>query len=185
MSLPKIRFLVLAVSVGLLFIATAFADVPFDRFHSSAPLDGEVFVLVNTCSGRCLAIQNGLKCRGANVVQGALPASAGAGERWKIVKTDNYFKLINENSGLVLAVPEASRLQGQQIVQWDDSGTEDQQWEFVKIGHHYSVKSRVSGLVLGVSESRKDDAAPVVQWQLAEIPDQVWLIQWVPGLGKR
>jgi hypothetical protein len=180
-----VRYTVVAIGVGLVCVASGFANVPFDRFHSSEPLDGEVFVLVNTNSGRCLAIQNDLKVRGANIVQGVVAAKAGVGERWKMVKTGDYFKLVNELSGLVLAVPQSSQRQGQQIIQWEDLGAADQQWEFVRIGRHYSLKSRVSGLVLGVSESRTEADAPVVQWQLAEIPDQVWLVQWVPGLGEK
>jgi hypothetical protein len=180
-----IRLMVVTLSAGLLLVAPALAEIPFGRFSSAAPLDGEVFVLVSTNSGRCLAIESGFKHRGAGVVQGELPVSAGAVERWKIVKNGNFFKLINENSGLVLAVPQASRRKGQQIVQWEDKGTEEQQWEFVKVGNHYSVKSRISGMVLGVSESRKDADAPVLQWEFTEIPDQVWFIQWVPGLGEK
>ncbi len=177
--------MVVAFSISALFVATTAADVPFERFKSSAPVDGEVFILVSTNSGRCLTLEGGSKRRGASVVQGESPARAGNPERWKVVACGKFYKLINENSGQVLAVPEASGRQGEQIIQWDDKGTEDQQWTFVKVGNHYSIKSRASGLVLGVSEARKDAEAPVVQWELAEIPDQIWFIQWVPGLGEK
>ena len=184
MMLTLTRSAVFSLTV-IFTLGVCFADVPFDRFTSAAPLDGEVFQLVNTNSGRCLAVQDGLKVAGANIVQGALPANSAPVEKWRAVRSGDYFKLVNENSGLVLAVPESSQRRGTQIIQWVDLGSADQQWEFVKIGNHYSLKSRASGLVLGVSESRREDQAPVIQWNLAEIPDQVWFVQWVPGLGKK
>jgi hypothetical protein len=177
-----------------LFLAAVFlagfalnADSPFDKFNSSVPLDGEVFILVNVNSGRCLSVSDASEYRGANVVQGPMAADAGSAERWRVSRCgDHYYKLVNEKSGKVVAVPEASRESGTQIIQWDDAGIEDQQWKFVKAGNHYALKSRVSGLVLDVLDGSTESGASVIQWpwKTAENANQVWFVQWVPGLGK-
>jgi len=177
--------IVAVVSCTIFIFVTAIpADIHFERFVSSAPRDGEVFVLVNTNSGRCLALQDGARHPGAEIVQGKILKHAGPKEHWKFVKNGDSFKLLNTSTKRALAVPQSSTNEGTKIIQWDDLDSRDQQWEFVKVGHHFSVKSRVSGLVLGVSESRTENGAPVIQWRFAEIPDQVWFLRSVSDLDE-
>jgi hypothetical protein len=143
---------------------------------------------VNINSGRCLSVSDRSTDSGANVVQGEFAASAGPAERWRLLRSgDHYYKLVNENSGKVLAVPEASKESRTQIIQWDDVGIEDQQWKFVKAGNHFMVKSRVSGLVLDVLDGAADKGVSVIQWpsRTTENANQIWFVQWVPGLGKK
>jgi hypothetical protein len=44
-----------------------------------------------------------------------------------------YYKLVNHNSGLVLGVSGGSLANGAQLVQWTDTGTNDQQWQLVTV----------------------------------------------------
>jgi hypothetical protein len=160
------------------------ADTSFDKFNSSAPLDGEVFILVNLNSGRCLSVSE----ESANIIQGAMAADAGPAERWRVIRVgDHHYKLLNQRSRKVLAVPASSRESGIQIVQWDDVGLEDQQWKFVRAGNHYALKSRVSGLMLDVLDGSTEGGASVIQWpwKTTENSNQIWFGQWVPGLGSR
>ena len=55
-------------------------EIPFHKFKSNAPLDGEVFLLVNTNSGRCLTEQDGA------IVQGVFASAATSQERWQLVR---------------------------------------------------------------------------------------------------
>jgi hypothetical protein len=177
--LPAIFFTVFALR----------ADTSFEKFNSSAPLDGEVFILVNVSSGRCLSVSRESESRGANIVQGPRAADAGRAERWRVFRAgDHYYKLVNVVSGKVLAVPESSRKSGTQIIQWDDAASVDQQWKqwkFVKIGNHYALKSHVNDLVLDVRHGSGESGAAVIQWpwKTEGNANQTWFVQWVPGLG--
>jgi hypothetical protein len=182
------RAAAIAVAVALLLASLASGDIPFDKFTSNAPEDGEVFVLVSTNSGRCLTVKDGSKDAGAHIVQGAVAAEAGSAERWKAVKAGDAYKLVNLNSGKILAVPEGAKTKGAQIIQWDDRDDGDlkeQRWEFVKMGNHYTLKSQCSGMLLAVSEGRKEDKHPVIQWEPTKGAEQLWFVQWVPGAGKK
>jgi hypothetical protein len=152
------------------------------------PRDGEVFVLVNANSERCLTVR---RWRGGGysgaIIQGPFAEAAGPSARWKVVRVGDYYKLVNQESGKVLAVPEGSQQQGKILIEWEDLGSKDdaQRWEFVKVGKHYSIKSRVSGFVVAVGASRTEENANVIQWEMAEIPDQIWRLHWIPGAGKK
>jgi hypothetical protein len=178
-----------AWSLAAVFLAVfaLHADAPFEKFNSSVPLDGEVFILVSVNSGRCLSVSDASEYSGANVVQGPTAVDAGNAERWRVSRCgDDYYKLINEKSGKVLAVPQASREFGTQIIQWDDAGIEDQRWKFVKEGNHYALQSKVSSLMLDVMDGSTESGAPVIQWpwKTTENANQIWFVQWVPGLGR-
>jgi hypothetical protein len=185
------RSAALSLATVLITVFAVRADTSFDKFSSSEPLDGEVFILVSIHSGRCLSVSGASEHRGANIVQGAMAAEAGPAERWRVSRCgDHCYKLVNENSGKVLAVPESSREIGTQIIQWDDAGVEDVQWkhwEFVKVGNHYALKSRVSGLALDVSDGSTESGASVIQWPLGKSGNfnQIWFVHWVPGLGRK
>lgn len=155
------------------------AQPAFKKVESSVPAAGEVYILVNTASGRCLSVLDG------NVVQGPFPKAAGPVEQWKAVGAAGAsFRLVNQKSGKVLAVPASSKEEGQQLIEWDDLKLKDQRWEFVKVGKHYSLKSRISGMVAAVGASSKDEHAPVIQYRMAEIPDQIWYVRPAAGKGK-
>ena len=186
--MPRTLFCLCLAAGALALLATpvAVADPPFDRFASAAPLDGEVFVLVNTNSGRCLTVKDGSKDAGADVVQGPAATEAGPAERWKAVSVGGLYKLVNVNSGKVLAVPEGSKVKGKEIIQWDDRDDGDlmeQRWQFVKSGKHYTLRSQCSGMLLAVAEGRKEDKARVIQWEPTRTAEQLWYVQWVPGAG--
>jgi hypothetical protein len=176
------------IVVVLLLGSVASGDIPFDKFASNEPLDGEVFVLVNTNSGRCLTVKDGSKDAGARIVQGVFATEAGSAEKWKAVKIGDAYKLVNLKSGKVLAVPEGSKEKGTEIIQWDerdDGDQKEQRWEFVKTGKHYTLKSQCSGLLLAVSEGGKEEKHPVIQWEPTKAAEQLWFVQWVPGAGKK
>jgi arabinan endo-1,5-alpha-L-arabinosidase len=178
----------LCLTMVLMTLFAVHADTSFDKFNSSAPLDGEVFILVSLQSGRCLSVSGASEHRGANIVLGALAANAGPSERWRLLRHgDHYYKLVNENSGKVLAVPEDSRESGTQMIQWHEADFEGRLWKFVKAGNHFTVESKVNGLVLDVLDGNTESGASVIQWprKKSENDNQVWFVQWVPGLGRK
>ena len=85
-----------------------------------------------------------------------------------------YVKVVNRHSGKVLDVPERSKDQGVQIIQWDDNGQENQRWLFYKVGDHFCIKSQESSLVLDVGEASKENGAGVIQWPFHGKENQLW-----------
>lgn len=159
---------------------SARGDIPFDKFKSNAPLDGEVFLLINTNSGRCLTEQDGA------IVQGVFAPAATSQERWKLVRIGDYYAIVNDKSGKRLTLPDASRNEGTNLIAEPPAEGEalHQLWHFDKIGNHYALRSPASGLVVAVAEGSQAEGFRVLQWTWYKGREQVWMVQWVPGAGK-
>jgi hypothetical protein len=143
--------------------------------QNGEPPDGQVVLFVNENSGRCLSIQAGSREAGADVVQGPLRGDAGAVERWRLIKSGVYFRVLNLNSGLALTILGGSR--NRIPVQSEDKNAVAQQWSFAKSGKQYGLQSRVSGLFLAVGAASKDAGARVVQWEPTQGAEQRWRIE--------
>ncbi|MDP4183304.1 MAG: RICIN domain-containing protein [Bacillota bacterium] len=85
------------------------------------------------------------------------------------------YKLVNENSGKVLAVKDGSTADGANIIQQTDSGSSSQQWYFSDTDSGYKKITNVkSGKVLDVSDQSKDDGGSVIQWISNGGANQQW-----------
>jgi Ricin-type beta-trefoil lectin domain-like/Trypsin len=75
------------------------------------------------------------------------------------------YKIVNSNSGKVLAVENASRADGAQIQQFADTGTPDHLWEVQDTDAftYTRIRNVVSGLFLGVDGMSKVDSALIKQ----------------------
>lgn len=156
-------------------------NIPFDKFRSNTPLGGEVFLLVNTNSGRCLTEKDGV------IVQGAFASSATSQERWRLVRHGDYYAIVNHKSGRLLTLPDASRNEGTSLTaaRAAEGAGLHQQWHFDKVGKHYAIRSPASGLVVAVAEGSQAEGFRVLQWTWYKGPEQIWMVQWVPGDGGR
>jgi hypothetical protein len=93
-------------------------EIRFAEVSSTAPVDGEVYLLVNTNSSRCLASADKF-----SIVQGPWAALVGPHSWptafWKTVAVnDGYFKLVNQSSGDLLSVGGGSLEEGARLVEW-------------------------------------------------------------------
>jgi hypothetical protein len=75
-----------------------------------------------------------------------------------------YVKLVQADTGKVLAVADNSDEAGARIVTAKDEGTPSQQWKLEKDGDHYKVVNRKSGKVLDVYEESTEEGGPIIQW---------------------
>ena len=96
-----------------------------------------------------------------------------------MVKAGDYVKFVNRKSGKVLDVPNLSKEEGVDMIQWEDNGGENQQWKLEKAEKADSdkikcIKSRCSGLVLDIFEASREDGARVIQWGLHGDKNQQW-----------
>ncbi|MEC5143978.1 RICIN domain-containing protein [Chitinophaga sp. 212800010-3] len=87
------------------------------------------------------------------------------------------YKLVNVNSGQVLAVPSASTTQGVTLIQWPWLGGNEQQWQIGDLGGgYYSLTNRNSGQVADVKGSSTTQGASVIQWPSTGGNNQMWQI---------
>jgi hypothetical protein len=94
-----------------------------------------------------------------------------------------FYKIKNENSGLLLAVADESDKTGAKIIQAEPrKGDEAQQWKLVKVGEHYKLVNRKSGKALEVPDASKDEGVQIQQGEdKARSKGQIWTIDKVTG----
>ena len=76
----------------------------------------------------------------------------------------DYVKLVQADTGKVLAVADASDEAGAKAVVAKDDGSKSQQWTLEKDGDHYKVVNRKSGKVLDVEMESRDEGGAIIQW---------------------
>ena len=75
-----------------------------------------------------------------------------------------YVKLVNVNTGKVLAVADNSDEAGAKAVLAKDDGGKGQQWKLEKDGDHYKVVNRKSGKVLDVEGESMEEGGGIIVW---------------------
>jgi curli biogenesis system outer membrane secretion channel CsgG len=75
-----------------------------------------------------------------------------------------YVKIVNVNTGKVLAVTDDSDDAGARAVLAKDEPNQARQWQLVKDGNQLKIVNRKTGKVLDVNEASKDEDAEVIQW---------------------
>jgi Ricin-type beta-trefoil lectin domain-like len=171
-KIHSISTTVLIVVVCLSASLPVRADIPFDKFTSNAPLDGEVFILV-TSSGRCLTEKEG------RVSQGVFASDATAQDRWKLVRVGDNYALINQKSGKLLTLSGASKTEGTDLTATPSvkKDSMSQQWVFEKVGNHYRIRAQATGMVVAVAEVSKAKGFRVLQWTWNAGSEQIWMLQ--------
>jgi len=88
---------------------------------------------------------------------------------------DGTVRIVNRNSGKVLAVHNQSTTPGAFVQQYQDNGTPDHLWRIVDAGGGWSKIQNVrSGLVMAVSGASTADNAQVTQWTDNGTADHLW-----------
>ncbi|HEU5127916.1 MAG TPA: RICIN domain-containing protein [Glycomyces sp.] len=112
----------------------------------------------------------------------AVPVAASSGLLFagsaQAVETDTWYKLISRHSGLALDILDISTAAGAELIQWNDTGTQNQQFRFIDAGGgYYRIQARHSGLVLDVWEWNPDNGATIVQFDDLGGTNQQWRVQ--------
>jgi len=95
-----------------------------------------------------------------------------------------YYTLTSRNSGKLLDVLDASKLDGAKIQQWKLNGNIAQHWKIEPVKDapgYYILTARCSDKALDVNESSKLDGAKVQQWTRHGQANQQWKIDPVQG----
>jgi hypothetical protein len=121
--------------------------------------DGQIYQIKNRRSDKVLAPD----ASGALLVQ-TTANPANSSQQWKLVKSGDYFKIMNVSSGKVLR---ASRAVGQQIAIVNDDGEQGTRggklWAFEKQQSNFTIQSRLSDLYLDVLNGETGDGVQVIQ----------------------
>jgi hypothetical protein len=103
----------------------------------------------------------------------SFPVIGAGGTSW--IGSGPWFRIQNQNSGLVIGVSGMSMSDNGQVVQFDDNGTADHLWEFVANGDGwFRVQNRNSGLVMGVAGGSTADSVNIVQYDDNDAADHLW-----------
>ena len=95
--------------------------------------------------------------------------------------TGGKYKIVNRNSGKVLAVVSDSTSNGADVIQWSDNGKTSQQWVITDEGNGYKIMNVNANKALDVSENSVKDGGDVIIWSDNGHNNQRWNIQNVGG----
>ncbi|WP_186762718.1 RICIN domain-containing protein [Lentzea tibetensis] len=97
-----------------------------------------------------------------------------------------YGHIINNNSGMCLAVPGGSTQEGLGLIQWGCGGWEDHYWQLepwdVNGVRHYQIRNARSQQCLAVPGNSQERGVQVIQWGCGQFPDHFWRV--IPAGGK-
>ncbi|MDN0196228.1 RICIN domain-containing protein [Streptomyces sp. S.PNR 29] len=75
-----------------------------------------------------------------------------------------FYKVLNKNSGKAIDVSGGSTSAGANVIQWNDTGAQNQRWRWVAVGDgSYEIVNQNSGLLLDVTDGSGADGATIVQ----------------------
>jgi parallel beta-helix repeat protein len=139
-----------------------------ESFFNSAGVSGNVQVRDGR-GGLGLVVAGASTSEGAAIVT-ASPSPLGNGtgsDEWRLVGTDSGFhRIVNKNSGLVMAVQGASLTKGAAVVQaiYTADATLNDEWQLQPAGNGlYTIVNRRSGLVLEVAGGSTTPGAALQQ----------------------
>lgn len=114
-------------------------------------------------SNLCLGIAGGSKNNGAALLQQACTGSPS--QRFRVERSGDAFRLVNQNSGRCLDVAGASVERGAAIMQYTCHGGENQQWRVTEPSTNVLVMvAKHSGLALDIGGASRAEGAPAIQW---------------------
>ncbi|TPQ18980.1 RICIN domain-containing protein [Streptomyces sporangiiformans] len=75
-----------------------------------------------------------------------------------------FYKVLNKNGGKAIDVSGGSTSAGANVIQWNDTGAQNQLWRWVAVGDgSYEIVNQKSGLLLDVTNGSGADGATIVQ----------------------
>lgn len=91
--------------------------------------------------------------------------------------TNALYKVLNKNSGKAIDVSGGSTSAGANIIQWNDTGSQNQHWRWAAVGDgSYEIVNQNSGQLLDVANASTADNATVVQWTDDNGANQHWTL---------
>ncbi|KPI02595.1 Ricin B lectin [Actinobacteria bacterium OK074] len=130
--------------------------------------------LENSWSEKCLAIPNSSTASGEGAIQWTCETT-NYDQLWGFYKVaggdNNRYEIKNLNSGMCLAMPNASTANGTQAVQWPCSGDSEQIWIQ---DSSYRLRNLHSDKCLAIPNSSTANGTEAIQWTCENVYDQLW-----------
>jgi hypothetical protein len=161
------------LSVGIFPIA-ALADN-----CTEAPVDGQVYSLINAGSGQALDVYGARTTNAANVIQ--WPYHEGANQQFLLSELgDGYWSLKAEHSGMAVDVDGKRMVGTANIHQHEYRGAENQQWQLVRSSNGaYALVARHSGLAMTTTDDKL--GGNVYQLKDSGSENQLWYLNPIDG----
>lgn len=162
------------ISISVLAAATLL-PLAVQPAAAEAAASGTVTV-VNQKTGRCLAVAEGTRAKGAHVIQWR--CTGGAEQRWRISKRPGGIRLRNVASGQCLAIAYGTTKQGVKAIQWPcyRGKAPEQVWVRNAKGQLRNFDSR---RCLAIANGTRKQGVKPIQWSCYQgnAPEQVWLFR--------
>jgi len=90
---------------------------------------------------------------------------------------DGTYSVVNRNSNKLLAALNGGTANGTQLVQWSNSGGNEQKWTFAYLGNgQYTVTGLASGRVMDVNGASTANGAKIQLWDSLNGNNQKWIV---------
>jgi hypothetical protein len=88
-----------------------------------------------------------------------------------------FYKVLNKSTGMANDVGGGSTADSASVIQWNDTGAQNQQWRFVSVGDgSYKIINQNSGKLLDVNNGSTADGAAVIQYHDNNGANQHWTL---------
>ena len=131
----------------------------------------------NLAWGTVMDVDGELKTPGTDIICYQEKATKNNNQKWRITPSGEGYKIVSKNSGLVLDVEDRLPWNYTHIIQWKDTGDDNQQWIFKPVvidDGMYTIQSVSSGKYLDLSADTA--SSNVVQMTENESNTQKWII---------
>lgn len=93
----------------------------------------------------------------------------------KVVDYSGIYNIISKNSNLLMDVYNGGKDQGVNVIQWPETGGQNQQWKFELLDNgFYKITSVLSGMSLDVYNAGLSEGNYVIQWPYHGGANQQW-----------
>ena len=131
----------------------------------------------NLAWGTVVDVEGELTTPGTDIICYQEKTTKNNNQKWKIVPSGAGYKIVSKSSGLVLDVEDRLPWNYTHIIQWNDTGDDNQQWIFTPVvvdDGVYTIQSVSSGKYLDLSAN--PGSPNVVQMTGNESNTQKWMI---------
>jgi len=102
------------------------------------------------------------------------------------IDTSQAYKIVNQNSGLVLGILGGSQTAGATAIQSIDNGTPYYRWHFIpdlidKNDIYYKIKNLTSSELLSIKNGSGNNEATVIQWADNGADEHLWQLSLLSG----
>lgn len=167
-----------------------------EKFTGDMQADTD-YSIVAKSSGKAMSIENNSTEGNAKICQ--MKDEDYESQAWKIVPAvdddketkeednkDGYYLIMNKYTGKVLNIPNNSKNEGTQVIQWGNNMGENELFQIEATGDGYwTISPKLNpNMCLTISNNSKDDGAAVIQKKSSNGDNQKWELEAIPKVKR-